>query len=522
MQLEKSNIGFVQKSKDILFKIRNQYKYKIDFIDKHLNRIDSLCNEPLNLAVMGEFNAGKSSFINKLLDIDILPTGIVPKTATIIKVKYSKEPHIEIYYKKNGKTVVEKSDDFQKIKLFQKAKDINNNEIAADIKSVKEIIIYLDNKLLKNFTFIDTPGFNHNSKMDEITRSIFNQVDIVIWLITKNQAIKKTEVSELTNLKKYVDNIMLVVNKSDINTQERDEKEIIDTIREKFDGIISNQEIIYFISSKQNLDEKQEIKFQNFVHELKRNALEDDVRISEELLKKEFRTFKEDMENNLIEWKNMDVQLSDILYKPKTFLYSDQTKLKIKATLKDQLKKLIKDIDQINSKYKSINTFAKEYIADEFYHQKIKEELSFIHSNAITKFMEETFEEIESVLSANQLAKFSEKDDILAALNILKAGLIKEAFDPLTILGFIKFYINNILLNRSSLNKIFSSEINENMLENILLGYDDDLNRTTDMITENKYISSKIEKLLESSRKIIMQIENIQNILGEIDDYLNT
>ena len=42
----------------------------------------------LNIAVFGRFKAGKSSFLNTTLGIELLPVGVVPVTAIITEIGY--------------------------------------------------------------------------------------------------------------------------------------------------------------------------------------------------------------------------------------------------------------------------------------------------------------------------------------------------------------------------------------------------------------------------------------------------
>ena len=49
-------------------------------------------DRPLLVAVMGEFNAGKSSFVNALCGADVAPTGVTPTTATVNVLRYGAEP----------------------------------------------------------------------------------------------------------------------------------------------------------------------------------------------------------------------------------------------------------------------------------------------------------------------------------------------------------------------------------------------------------------------------------------------
>ena len=41
---------------------------------------------------MGEFNAGKSSFVNALAGAEVAPTGVTPTTATVNVLRYGAEP----------------------------------------------------------------------------------------------------------------------------------------------------------------------------------------------------------------------------------------------------------------------------------------------------------------------------------------------------------------------------------------------------------------------------------------------
>src|SRR6478735_1602693 len=60
--------------------------------DIRTTRIPKLEAERFHLVVLGEFNHGKSTFVNSLLGQDVLPTGITPTTASINHVVYAANP----------------------------------------------------------------------------------------------------------------------------------------------------------------------------------------------------------------------------------------------------------------------------------------------------------------------------------------------------------------------------------------------------------------------------------------------
>ena len=61
---------------------------------------------PLFVAVLGEFNAGKSTFLNALLGTDVAPTGIRPTTASLHWVAWAPDPFARVVVHKGSDRVV--------------------------------------------------------------------------------------------------------------------------------------------------------------------------------------------------------------------------------------------------------------------------------------------------------------------------------------------------------------------------------------------------------------------------------
>ena len=61
-------------------------------------RIPKLDEERFSLVVLGEFNHGKSTFVNALLGTPLLPTGITPTTAVLAHVKHGKKLQAHAVY----------------------------------------------------------------------------------------------------------------------------------------------------------------------------------------------------------------------------------------------------------------------------------------------------------------------------------------------------------------------------------------------------------------------------------------
>ena len=89
-----TNISVQAKEDDIagLKKLISNFKTKTEDFYRE--------NRKLNIGVVGQVKAGKSSFLNTLLfnGLEILPKASTPKTATLTKMEYSDENIIQIEY----------------------------------------------------------------------------------------------------------------------------------------------------------------------------------------------------------------------------------------------------------------------------------------------------------------------------------------------------------------------------------------------------------------------------------------
>jgi ribosome biogenesis GTPase A len=59
---------------------------------------ERLVEERLQVAVLGQFKRGKSTFLNALLGAPVLPTGVVPLTAIATFIRWAATPSIRVAY----------------------------------------------------------------------------------------------------------------------------------------------------------------------------------------------------------------------------------------------------------------------------------------------------------------------------------------------------------------------------------------------------------------------------------------
>jgi hypothetical protein len=55
-------------------------------------------DKAIDVAVVGQFKSGKSSLVNSLIGVGILPVGIVPVTAIVTRIRYGILPKLNIQF----------------------------------------------------------------------------------------------------------------------------------------------------------------------------------------------------------------------------------------------------------------------------------------------------------------------------------------------------------------------------------------------------------------------------------------
>jgi ribosome biogenesis GTPase A len=152
--------------------------------DIRQSRIPKLEDERFHLVILGEFNHGKSTFVNALLGADVLPTGITPTTAALNHVIYSDHPRAR---------AITKAGDVIDLAPAALADWVTvGGGRAADVTYVE--VGYPAELLRENITLVDTPGVNDlNEQRADITYGYVPRADAVIFLLDAGQALKDSE-----------------------------------------------------------------------------------------------------------------------------------------------------------------------------------------------------------------------------------------------------------------------------------------------------------------------------------------
>ncbi len=162
-----------------------------------------------HLVVVGEFNHGKTTFVNALLGSSVLPVGVTPTTAVIHHVLWGAEPSAKLV----------QTDGSEETLTFDEVKSL----VAGGARRADEVshveVRYPAPFLADDIVLVDTPGVNDLSlTRAEITYGYIPRSDAVLFVLDAGQPVKESERQFLQHqiIGKNREKIFFVVGKSDI------------------------------------------------------------------------------------------------------------------------------------------------------------------------------------------------------------------------------------------------------------------------------------------------------------------
>jgi small GTP-binding protein len=186
-----------------------------------LNQSIQQLDELFLLVVVGEYNAGKSAFINALLGRKLLPEGVTPTTTQINILRYGQEQE---------RIVVDE----------------------------RQHVLTLPVDLLSEISIVDTPGTNAIIREHEVITSQFvPRSDIVLFITSADRPFTESERAFLEHIRDWGKKIVLVVNKIDILEGEQDVAQVRDFIAENAHALLGITPELFAVSARAALRAKQ-------------------------------------------------------------------------------------------------------------------------------------------------------------------------------------------------------------------------------------------------------------------------
>lgn len=170
------------------------------------------------VVIIGEFNAGKSTFINSLLGDNLLPMGITPTTEVIELIRYGERA---------DRTPVVREDGIREW--------THPNTGAPGV------------------ALVDTPGTGSIFQKHERTaKSFLHRSDLVVFVVSAKRAFAETERLYLELAKNYGKKIILVVNQIDL-LQPREQTEVRRFIERQVEELLDIRPLMFMVSAKEAL-----------------------------------------------------------------------------------------------------------------------------------------------------------------------------------------------------------------------------------------------------------------------------
>ncbi len=165
------------------------------------------------LVIVGEFNAGKSAFINALIGAEVMPEGVTPTTSVINQLRYGPEPTVTM-----------------------QADGVILREYPAEF--------------LDEITIVDTPGTNAIIREHEqLTQQYVPRSDLVLFVTSADRPFTQSEREFMESIRDWGKKIVVVINKVDLLRDEAAVDEVTAFVSENIERLLGFTPEVFPVSS---------------------------------------------------------------------------------------------------------------------------------------------------------------------------------------------------------------------------------------------------------------------------------
>ncbi|WP_078380247.1 dynamin family protein [Sutcliffiella halmapala] len=169
-----------------------------------------IMDEDLTIAFCGHFSAGKSTFINELLQESILPASPIPTSANVVKIQKGEEL-AHVYFFEGEALEILPPVSFENVKAYCKDGDhVESVAYQYPFKNLPDDLIVLD-----------TPGVDSTDDAHRIsTESALHLADVIFYVMDYNHVQSEVNLKFIKDLQDKEKKIYLVVNQIDKHREE--------------------------------------------------------------------------------------------------------------------------------------------------------------------------------------------------------------------------------------------------------------------------------------------------------------
>jgi predicted GTPase len=171
-----------------------------------------LHERPSRVTFAGCFNAGKSTLVNALLGETILASGDLPETGVLCEIRSGEVTGAQLTMKDGSSQPISATPTGLREAAGRYTDSGRPNEFLASAQSVA--ITVTGAIPGPGITWVDTPGIDDASELDETVRATLGQTDLLVWVLASRQLLSMTEADFLAEhlVKHGPHSLVLVIN----------------------------------------------------------------------------------------------------------------------------------------------------------------------------------------------------------------------------------------------------------------------------------------------------------------------
>jgi small GTP-binding protein len=165
------------------------------------------------LVIVGEFNAGKSAFINALIGTDVMPEGVTPTTSVINLLRFG--------------------------------------ETAAETMLPDGIIQRTwPAQFLEEITIVDTPGTNAIIREHEaLTQRFVPRSDLVLFVTSADRPFTESEREFMSQIREWGKKIVIIINKVDLLRDDVSRDQVVTFVQENIERLLEFTPEVFPVSA---------------------------------------------------------------------------------------------------------------------------------------------------------------------------------------------------------------------------------------------------------------------------------
>jgi len=199
-------------------------------------------NPPIDVAILGQFKAGKSSFVNNLIGRDVLPVGVIPVTTVITRLRFGERERAVIsFYDGTTKHIPVSA-------LDEYTSEVKNPSNGKGVETVDiELPSLADYAGLR---LVDTPGLGSVFKAHmEVSANWLPEVGAAILAVSADRPLSENDVQLIRELTQYTPRIILLLTKADLLTPSQQD-EVVKFFEDTLKRELNREFAIFLYSTK--------------------------------------------------------------------------------------------------------------------------------------------------------------------------------------------------------------------------------------------------------------------------------